>query len=123
MRLPFFKKNNAISAPLVTQKKNLEMQITDRLQDELKATSGYVTLLYTFTTEHGRKGDKFAAKLAENGDRLSYFSNKDKKYLIVGKSEKLLPNEQEIKELLLAKVDMGVIYNCVLTEWSIVTEL
>jgi len=119
MKLPFFKKNAIVSLQTEAQKVNLDTQIAERLYDELKTTSGNIYLLYSFTSEHGRNGGKFAAKLAEQGDEVSYSVNNKKKYVIAGKSNALQPNQQEIKEYLLTKVDLGALYNCVLKEWNI----
>lgn len=119
MKLPFFNThtNSKLSG---TEKTDLDIKIKNLFHRELPSPSD-LTITFTFTTTCGRNGDKFAAKLAESGDRINYYLNKDKKYEIAGSTQKLTNNEFEIREVLLAKIEMGVKYNCVLTEWDIST--
>lgn len=117
MKLLFFntKTNSKLSG---IEKIDLNTKIKNLLRRELQSLSDF-TITYTFTTTYGRSGDKFAAKLAESGDRINYYLNKDKKYEITGNTKKLTDNELEIREVLLAKIEMGLKYNCALTEWHI----
>lgn len=119
MKLPFFKTQTNYKLSGI-EKTDLNIKIKNLFHRELPSPSG-LTITFTFTTTCGRNGDKFAAKLAESGDRINYYLNKDKKYEIAGSTQKLTSNEFEIRELLLAKIEMGVKYNCVLTEWDIST--
>lgn len=118
MKLPFFITNTNAKLSGI-EKNDLNTQISNLLHPDLQAPLHLITITYTFTTIYGRNGDKFAAKLAESGDSINYYLNKDKKYQIAGRTEKLRHNEVEITEVLLAKIEMGVKYNCVLTEWAI----
>ncbi|KAA5532069.1 hypothetical protein [Paenimyroides baculatum] len=122
MKLPFFKTKTNVSKLSETEKNDLNTQILNRLQHELKATSDLINIVYNFTSENGRKGDIFASKMAEVGDGVTYFVNKDKKYQILGRTEKLRCSEHEIAQNLFAKIEMAIKYNCVLTEWNITTE-
>lgn len=119
MKLPFLKTNTTPSQPSGQEKNNLLNQVSNYLQNESNPISGLVTITYIFTTTHGRNGDKFAAKLAENGDAVHYFVNKDKKYQIAGTTKKLKCNENEISRILTDKIEMAIKYNCALTEWNI----
>lgn len=119
MKLPFFKTN--INSKLsVIEKTDVDIKIKNLFHSELPSPAG-LTITFTFTTTYGRKGDKFASKLAESGDCINYYLNKDKKYEIAGSTQKLTNNEFEIRQVLLAKIAMGVKYNCVLTAWDIAT--
>lgn len=82
MKLLFFKKNAIVSLQTEALKVNLDTQIAERLYDELKTTSGNIYLVYSFTSEHGRNGDKFAAKLAEQGNEVSYSVSNKKNMLL-----------------------------------------
>lgn len=119
MKLPFFK-TNTNSKLSGTEKTDLDIKIMNLFHRELPSNSD-LTITYNFITTYGRSGDKFAAKLAESGDRINYYLNKDKKYEIAGSTPKLTSNELEIRAVLLAKIEMGVKYNCVLKEWDIST--
>ena len=122
MKFPFLKTKTTLSNPSGKEKNTISTQITNYLQNELSPIPEYVSIEYIFTTTHGRSGDKFAAKLGEDGDAMHYFVNKDKNYLIEGKTKKIKCKENEIIEILTAKIDMGVKYNCVLFEWKMVAE-
>lgn len=122
MKFPFLKTNNTLSYPSGKEKNVLSTQIRNYLQNELNPIPKYVSIEYIFTTTHGRSGDKFAAKLGEDGDTVHYFVNKDKNYQIEGKMKKIKCKESEIIQILTAKIEMGVKYNCVLVEWKMVAE-
>ena len=122
MKFPFLKTNNTLSHPSEKEKNVLSSQIRNYLQNELNPIPEYVSIEYIFTTTHGRCGDKFAAKLGEYGDTVLYFVNKNKNYHIEGKMKKLKCKESEIIQILTAKIEMAVKYNCVLFEWKMVAE-
>jgi len=98
------KKNSKLSG---IEKIDLNIKIKNLSHRQLQSFSD-LTFIYTFITTYGRSGDKFAAKLAESGDCINYYLNKDKKYEIAGSTKKVTDNELEIKEVLLPKIEMGV---------------
>lgn len=115
----FFNMNITISKLSGIEKKD-HTDIYNCLRQALQSTADLITIEYTFTATHGRTSEKFATKLAETGDNVHYFADKDKKYQILGKIEKSKPSEQELVEMLTAKIELGAKYNCNLTEWNIV---
>lgn len=119
MKLPFFNTNTNVSKLSEILKNDLSTQISNRLRNEFTSALGFVSIVYTFTSNHGRNGDRFATKLAKEGDNVTYFVNKDKKYQIAGRTEQLNTNEHDITQKLLAKAELGVKYNCTLTDWDI----
>lgn len=119
MKLPFFKTSTTISEPLDVRKNDLSKLISDHFKNEFSKISGFITIVYTFTSTHGRSGDHFSAKLAESGDIVHYSTNKNKKYQISGRTGKIKSDEKEIAQILSTKIEMGATYNCVLTEWNI----
>jgi|GEM_PF-1792196 len=123
MKLPFFKKNTNTSELLLTYKDNLRNQVSERLQQQLQSSSCEITINFTFTSNHGRTGDKFSALLAEDGYDVNYFMNKAKKYQITGITKKLKLNKEEIKDWLLSFAEKGIKFNCLLTGWNIVFDV
>ena len=122
MKLTFFKTSTTISKTLELTKNDLQTAVAKHLANKDIAPFNFVTIVYIFTSEHGRGGSKFAAKLGESGDTTNYFLNKDKKYQITGRTKKLKCDENEIVQIFTAKIEMALTYNCSLTEWNIVAE-
>jgi len=121
MKLPFFKTNTNISELSGTSKKNLRDQVTERLQHQLQTSSCEIIINFIFTSDHGRNGDKFSAILAESGYDVNYFMGTEKKYQITGSTPKLKLNKEEIKEWLLSIAEEGIKFNCILSEWNIIS--
>lgn len=120
MKLPFFKTNTNNSELSGTYKNNLHDQVSERLQHLLQTSSCEIIINFIFTSDHGRKGDKFSAILAEDGCFVNYFMNTEKKYQITGRTHKLKLNKEEIKDWLLSIAEKGIKFNCTLSEWNIV---
>lgn len=121
MKLSFFKTNTNFSKLLEISKEGLNTEIADHIDDQLQTALQRVIIRYTFTSSHGRKGGIFAAKLAKESDEVIYFLNQNKKYQVSGKTEPLKNNKSEIKAKLAAKIEMGLKYNCILSNWTIST--
>ncbi|SFO01913.1 hypothetical protein SAMN05421741_1172 [Paenimyroides ummariense] len=122
MKLYFFKTHTNHSNYMEKTVNDLEQQVAQQLCNNTKASSTFVKIVYTFTSEHGRNGSKFAAKLAEANDDVIYFLNEHKKYQITGIINKIIPNEQSITKILTYKIEMANKYKCVLSKWNITSD-
>lgn len=121
MKLPFFKTNTNNPELSGRYKNNLRDEVSERLQHQLQESSCEIIINFMFTSDHGRNGDKFSAILAEAGYDVNYFMNTEKKYQITGKTHKLKFNKEEIKDWLLSIAEEGIKFNCILSEWNIVS--
>lgn len=121
MKLPFFKTNINTSELSGTYKNNLLTQLSERLKQQLQTSSCEIIINFIFTSDHGRNGDKFSAILAEVGYDVHYFMNTEKKYQITGSTRKLKLNKEEIKDWLLSIDEKGIKFNCILSEWNIIS--
>jgi len=121
MKLPFFKTNTNKSELSGKYKNNLRDQVSERLQDQLQTSSREIIINFIFTSDHGRNGDKFSAILAEDGCVVNYFMNTEKKYQITGTTHKLKLNKEEIKDWFLSTAEKGIKFNCILSEWNIIS--
>lgn len=121
MKLPFFKKTN-VSDISENSSNNVHESILNRFETEIILPKGLVAINYAFTCENGRNGDRFASKLAEEGDDVNYFAIKKGKYEVSGKTVNMQPNGQLIKNRLLAMAEKGTKFNCVLSNWSLISE-
>ncbi len=116
MKLHFFKTKTTISRLVEKNKNYLEQEIAQQLRST-KSSSHFVKIVYTLVSEHGRRGSKCAAKLAESNEDVIYFLNKHKKYQITGILGNVICNENTIAQMLTEKIEMGKKYNCVLSDW------
>lgn len=118
MKLPFLKAKNAsnlLANTNVTTKQEIEIN----LNNQLKIAADQVHIKYEFICSVGRKGEKFAAKLAEKGDEVFYSSLGNQNYHIAGTTTTLKAKQQFLKEKLFEIVDSGNTYGCILKRWSI----
>lgn len=118
MKLSFFSKRNTNTNRSETNLNNLKQEFLRKLETTLPLTSGMLEITYVFLCDHGRKGENYAAKLAESGDTVKYSKTSPKNYLIKGTTQAMMPDTVLIKEHLLALFENGLKYNCTLTEWS-----
>jgi len=118
MKLPFFKKKSTLNFS-ENNSDYVQETILKRFESGIVLPKESVAISYLFTCDSGRKGENFAAKLAEHGDTVYYCAIKKGIFQINGKTEKLEAKEALIKEHLLEMADKGSKFNCVLTEWSI----
>ena len=111
----FKKKNTFKDVPLSDLKNTFEEKFSQRLP----VPASFIKINYTLVCSHGRNGENFAAKLAEEGNFVYYMKTPDKNYMIKG-TTKLLnnANEDTVREILSKIVEDGMKYNCILTEWE-----
>lgn len=121
MKLSFFKSNATNSQLSVSYKNNLIAKVSERLQHQLQTPSCEIIINFSFISDHGKNGDKFSAILAKSGYNVKYFMNTNKKYQITGTTLKLKMNKEEIKNWFLCIAEKGIKFNCILSEWSIIS--
>ena len=116
MKFPLFnKKDNLKNVPVSDLQKTFEEKFLQRLP--LPAAT--LKINYTMVCDHGRSGENFAAKLAEEGNSVSYVKTGDKKYIInVVTEPQRNATEDKVRELLTKIAENGMKYNCLLTNWD-----
>lgn len=117
MKFPLFnKKNTTKAAPLSDQQNAFE----DKFEQRLPIPATVIKIHYTLICNHGRSGETYAAKLAEEaGGSVSYMKTHDKNYMIKVITEPLHnADENSVKELLNKIAENGIKHNCVLADWE-----
>ena len=122
MKLPFFKTKRNDSDISEMQSNNLRDEILKNFEKMLPLPNGKLAISYVLSCSNGRNGDNYAAKLAEEGDTVSYCSIKKNGYQISGISKEMEPNEQLIKDRVLEIAENGIRFNCILIKWNTATD-
>lgn len=117
MKFPLFnKKNTTKAAPLSDQKNTFD----EKFEQLLPIPASAIKINYTLVCNHGRSGENYAAKLAEeDGGNVTYMKTRDKMYIIKVITEPLHnANEDTVREFLSRIADNGTKYNCFLADWE-----
>lgn len=116
MKFPLFNKKNTNTASLSDQKNTFD----EKFEQLLPIPASAIKINYTLVCNHGRSGENYAAKLAEEaGGNVTYMKTGDKMYIIKVITETLHNVDKDtVREFLSRIADNGTKYNCVLADWE-----
>lgn len=121
MKLLFFKKKSPIVDKTEIQINKLHEEVLKKLDLLLPLSSQPIAINYVFLCENGKDGEHFAMKLAEEDNAVNYCKNGTKRYVISVTTKSIAPKEQLIKKQLLNMIERGIVFKCILTDFSIDT--
>ena len=117
MKFPLFNKKNTTKATALSDQKNT---FDEKFEQLLPIPASAIKINYTLVCNHGRSGENYAAKLAEeHGGNITYRKTGDKMYIIKVITEPLQNvDEDTVREFLSKIAENGTKYNCVLADWE-----
>lgn len=118
MKLLFFTKKTAVPYFSETAWINLKQQIELKFEKLLPLTAEPVRVHFSFITENESDTEKLINKLKETKNEILY-PMVSKGRQIIGRSGYLNPEEQHLKEAVLAIAEIGLHVNCLLEDWRI----
>ncbi len=87
MKFPFFKAKKVLSTN-AENNETKQSEISAKLQAQLPLHKDIVKIKYRLLCTVGRKGENFAAKLAEIGDDVFYSAKGTQQYYVMGTTAK-----------------------------------
>lgn len=118
MKLPFFTEKAAVTYFSETARINLKEQIALKFEKLLPLPSGSVRIHFTFMAANEADTEKLISQLKETENQILYpMVNRGRQ--IIGRSEYLKPEEQQLKQRILTIAETGLNINCLLEDWRI----
>ena len=118
MKLPFFTEKAAVTYSSETARINLKEQIALKFEKLLPLPSGPVRIHFTFTTENEAVTERLIKQLKETENQILY-PKVNRGCQIIGRSEYLKSEEQQLKQRILTIAETGLNINCLLEDWRI----